>query len=396
MGANNATSAYAKVGLYPFNPLADSWENAIDTLGLDKELDMRRVVTKNFEIKVITTEEGRPSLSQEEEDAILTGWKFHNQENEVPTAEASTDVLLIAKLRGDSILGRWRETKDNLMRNSKYDDAEKLLPKDIVITNDGDKAALKLIKFVEATDELPLPADLSKEEERIQTTFNILNNTKVGIGVVQVEILNNKDNDVEILPFPSSDVIAVKGSCDALAELDNKTGEFCCSGYDHCKLKKCADPKIHACPICMKGVHSICGVVNPDFANDKVGFRFSTICMKCHISTIKKDVPQNKVSLTSAPTKKEIGIAYKRPDGQWCVCVSTREPMIVTHNDLMDITKYFITNVGLTQTEADVKRQSRRMKRERKKEEVKHQRAAKIIAEKKRVEWLKENYLDFV
>ena len=70
--------------------------------------------------------------------------------------------------------------------------------------------------------------------------------------------------------------------------------------------------------------------------------------------------------------------------------------MIVTHNDLMDITKYFITNVGLTQTEADVKRQSRRMKRERKKEEVKHQRAAKIIAEKKRVEWLKENYLDFV
>ena len=40
MGANNSTSAYAKVGLYPFNPFADSWENAIDTLGLDKALDM--------------------------------------------------------------------------------------------------------------------------------------------------------------------------------------------------------------------------------------------------------------------------------------------------------------------------------------------------------------------
>ena len=70
--------------------------------------------------------------------------------------------------------------------------------------------------------------------------------------------------------------------------------------------------------------------------------------------------------------------------------------MIATHNDLMDITKYFITNVGSTKTEADVKRQSRRMKRERMKEEVKHQRSAKIIAEKRRVEWLREKYLDFV
>ena len=73
MGDINATSAYAKVGLYPFNPLADSWENAIDTLGLENALDMQRVKTKKIEIKVITSEEGRPSLSQEEEDTILTG-----------------------------------------------------------------------------------------------------------------------------------------------------------------------------------------------------------------------------------------------------------------------------------------------------------------------------------
>ena len=99
---------------------------------------------------------------------------------------------------------------------------------------------------------------------------------------------------------------------------------------------------------------------------------------------------------TRVPTQKEREIAYKRPDGKWSLCVSTREPMIATHNDLMDITKYFITNVGSTKTEADVKRQSRRMKRERMKEEVKHQRSAKIIAEKRRVEWLREKYLDFV
>ena len=85
------------------------------------------------------------------------------------------------------------------------------MPKDIAITNDGDKAALKLIEFVEATDELPLPADVSEEQQRIQTTFNILNNTKVGIGVAQVKILNNKDNDVELILSPPSDVIAAKG-----------------------------------------------------------------------------------------------------------------------------------------------------------------------------------------
>jgi len=57
-GGNNATSA--KTGLYPFNPLCDSWETAIATLGIDKALDLSRDVTTQLEVKTITKEEGRP------------------------------------------------------------------------------------------------------------------------------------------------------------------------------------------------------------------------------------------------------------------------------------------------------------------------------------------------
>ena len=58
---------------------------------------------------------------------------------------------------------------------------------------------------------------------------------------------------------------------------------FCCSGHTYCKLKTAADPMRHLCPICMKGVHVICGVPNTDFENGKVGICYLTIYMKCHV-----------------------------------------------------------------------------------------------------------------
>jgi len=41
-GLNNATTSYAKTGLFPFNPLPDAWDDAIETLGLDNKLSPKK------------------------------------------------------------------------------------------------------------------------------------------------------------------------------------------------------------------------------------------------------------------------------------------------------------------------------------------------------------------
>ena len=100
--------------------MADSWEDAIERLGLDRAPDLRNVVTRQFETKVIT-KEGRQELSLVERKAILTNWNFQDKKNGVPAAEASTNVLLVAKMRGYGILGRWRERREQLISKKKYE-----------------------------------------------------------------------------------------------------------------------------------------------------------------------------------------------------------------------------------------------------------------------------------
>ena len=59
--------------LFPFNPMSDSWDTAIETLGIDQALDLSRDVTTQWQICVITSKEGRPTLTQEEEIQLFEG-----------------------------------------------------------------------------------------------------------------------------------------------------------------------------------------------------------------------------------------------------------------------------------------------------------------------------------
>jgi len=259
-GSNNATNAFAKTGLFPFNPSSESWEHAIDTLGLDSVLNKRREVKAQWEIRVVKANEGRPVLTVEERTALRNGWEFQDEENEVPSIGASRSDLLIAKMRGDGISSP--------------------------------------------------SSNLNPIEETPSKTTNV----------------------TELHQTP-----------------------FCCSGFHHCILKTSADPKIHSCPVCKKGVHAICGVENPDFKNGKVGTCFSTICMKCHLQSesTTNDREVNKKP-TDVTTKSEKGIAFKRPDGKWCVCISDWEPFLVEQSDLMNPEKYFVTPVGSSLTSNDM------------------------------------------
>ena len=46
-------------GLYPFNPLADTWEQAIEALGIVKNLNLKKENNNRWEIQVIRKDEDR-------------------------------------------------------------------------------------------------------------------------------------------------------------------------------------------------------------------------------------------------------------------------------------------------------------------------------------------------
>ena len=72
VGTNNATSAFSITGLYPFNPLADTWEQAIETLGFGSDLNINKEIDKQWEVKVIRKDEGRPTLNYVEQKVLRT------------------------------------------------------------------------------------------------------------------------------------------------------------------------------------------------------------------------------------------------------------------------------------------------------------------------------------
>ena len=86
-------------------------------MGVDKALDLNEEVTTQWEICVLTKEEGRPNLTQEERKYLFEGWSFEDKADEVTSPEESLSELVTAKMRGDGILANWREKRQNsLMR----------------------------------------------------------------------------------------------------------------------------------------------------------------------------------------------------------------------------------------------------------------------------------------
>ena len=261
-------------------------------------------------------------------------------------------------MRGDGILYKWRETRENLVREGKYNEAKQLTPDDINLIDSGDLVAKKLIKFVQATSTLPLPTEISEEEKRKQTTFNLLNNTVAGKGFVRVECFVEKDKELTSTTFSTSTTMST-----------SSPANYCCSGPEHCVLKKIADPKKHVCAICNGAVHTICGVPNPEFEKNLVGFRYSTICMTCHSKGAQSKGARSTQHTES--TRSEIGVAFKRPDGKWSVSIGIQEPFVIKQEDLMDQEKYFVTHVGSSLTMEQATEQARKLKRHRKREVAK-------------------------
>ena len=313
-------------------------------MGFGNTLNLQKENNNQWEIKVIRKEEGRPTLNYVEQRDLRTGWIFEEDADKEKQSGASSSLLVIAKMRGDGILAKWREEREKLMDEDKIDEAQKLTPSDINITCTGDRAALKLIEFVPATHSLPLPTPLSAWEEMRQTTFNLLNNAAAGTGTVHIELLmqdNSEDNST----------------------LSQELQPFCCSGQQYCIVKNIPDPNIHTCPICHKAVHAVCGQPNPDFENGKVGFKYSTICMSCF---------QNEGTRKCIPCDSKKGLATKRLDGQWWVTMGNEDPFLLSQEELMNTEKYFVAPVGSQLTSEEKKKQAAKVKHQRLREDAKN------------------------
>ena len=88
----------------------------------------------------------------------------------------------------------------------KFEQAEQCTLNDLKILDEGEKAALKLITFMQATNTLPLPEPQSEYDKRQQTTFDILNDATSGAGAAEVEFFHSREEN--LTSIPPSDVNA--------------------------------------------------------------------------------------------------------------------------------------------------------------------------------------------
>ena len=97
----------------------------------------------------------------------------------------------------------------------------------------------------------------------------------------------------------------------------NEMGNCACD--ERCKDANLPESKHHACPGCMKPIHAICGVLDPNG-----GIKYSNWCYDCHDKAFPKDGDQKKMPATTTAFPKDddpkkmpaTTMAFPKDDGQ--------------------------------------------------------------------------------
>ena len=370
IGDNNTTTSYAKTGLYPFNPCADTWEEAINTLGLEQVLDDSVKKVGQWEIKIKTTEEGRSQLTEEEEKAICTGWVFEDNESDIPSP--NRHVFCIAKMRGDGILAKWRKQREELLENNEFKKAEALKPEDVVSRNEGDIAAMKVITFMKATSQLPKPKELTDEEVTHQTTMHILNNTKTN-GVVEILFFekSNSDSDRESDKSISDNDSDSEGDTESNNDTNNENGSKTNNNTN------CNDHKV-----------------------DELCAFFNNAKPLTSGKSIERDSSSSASTSSSISTNKSTsvkGIAVKRDDGKWTLVLEDkRSSFEVLTEQLLNREQFYVSPIGRAMTTKERMHQAAKLKRIRRRQALKSQKEAKEKGKLMREEWLKTQHKDLI
>jgi len=152
---NNATNAFKRTGLYPYNPNCESWSGAIDTLGLANNDSKGKV---QYEIY--------PTLPQkqltDDEKKILWDGLNVNPENEIT---GITGDVGVAFTQAEHVLKRWHEDIEQAVsEGEQYKHyASIYLPK---AKTEAEKIVLTLVHFEKVDYDNLIKHSVAQKEKR--------------------------------------------------------------------------------------------------------------------------------------------------------------------------------------------------------------------------------------
>jgi hypothetical protein len=171
LGLNNTTNAYARTGVFPLDPFASAWTEAIETLG----------GVENARI--------REEMPKAQYEALLVGNLpiITDEEKKVIRADLTLDPLIdesdsaVALIRGGEILAKWRRAIDEAVREGEeYETMARAILPGSTATAPAHQVAMKFLTF-EFVDifKVELPVKRTKEEREYTTSVRIVRNTKM-------------------------------------------------------------------------------------------------------------------------------------------------------------------------------------------------------------------------
>jgi len=150
VGVNNATNAFLRTGLFPYNPFCEAWSDAIDTVGRAQIPD----AGAHYEI---FPNKNASKLSDSESKKLHEGFASNGLN--------SHDVA-ITYIHGTQILSQWRQEIEEAVREGKNYDTylHTLLP---LPKTESEKLAMQLVHFqkIESSGLCAKAIQVTKEEK---------------------------------------------------------------------------------------------------------------------------------------------------------------------------------------------------------------------------------------
>jgi len=164
LGYNNATNAFLRTGLYPYNPFSEAWTDAIESIGQAQP----HSAGANYEV---FPNKDIPQLTKAESELL---------HEDVELDDLILHDVAIAYIRSMHILSRWREDISKAVSEGEdYDKYSHILipsPK-----TEPEKIVMRMMHFrkIETNNLCPVAKEKkSKEEESAKITRQIVYSTK--------------------------------------------------------------------------------------------------------------------------------------------------------------------------------------------------------------------------
>jgi hypothetical protein len=164
---NNATRAYERTGVYPLDPFAEAWADAIDGLGVANE----DCETVSYEI--VPRSDKMPDLSPDEKQLLRTDLDLDDKND--------LGDYYCAEIQSTKILGKWwGNIEKGVSEGNELSEYSGIHLPESFATTDCEKLVMTLIAFEPIdVNKIPLPAPKSKEQRAEEISTTIIDLTRI-------------------------------------------------------------------------------------------------------------------------------------------------------------------------------------------------------------------------